>query len=179
MGAPRGAPEALSLAAVMHRPEIEPGEVLGEMASVFGRVTDRSPTFSFEESDYYRGEMGDGLRKFIVAFERPVAQESLADIKLATNGIEQRAASDGRRCFNLDPGIMTLSTFVLATTKGHAHRIYLGRGIYAEATLLFENGAWRAQPWTYPDYRRPDVLEFLGRVRRAWRQGSCQPEAGR
>ncbi len=64
MGAPRGAPEALLLAAVMHRPESNPGKPR-RMASVFGRVTDRSPTFSFEESDYYRGEMGDGLRKFI------------------------------------------------------------------------------------------------------------------
>ncbi len=74
---------------------------------------------------------------------------------------------------------MTLSTFVLATTKAHAHRIYLGRGIYAEATLLFENGAWRAQPWTYPDYRRPDVLEFLGRVRRAWRREAASRRLGR
>ncbi len=50
---------------------------------------------------------------------------------------------------------------MLATTKDQAHRVYLGGGIYAEATLRFEAGAFVPWPWTYADYRQPAVLEFL------------------
>ena len=41
---------------------------------------------------------------------------------------------------------------VLATTKGFAHRIYLGSGIFADLTLVYENGTYRGLEWTYPDY---------------------------
>src|SRR5437762_1986210 len=45
------------------------------------------------------------------------------------------------------------------------HRIYLGRGIYAENTLYFTRGAWQSRPWTYPDYLRADYHQFFGRCR--------------
>ena len=53
----------------------------------------------------------------------------------------------------------------LATTKDHAHRICLGRGIYAEVTLTFLKGAFEPMPWTYPDYRTEAYRSFFEQVR--------------
>jgi hypothetical protein len=70
------------------------------------------------------------------------------------------------RPLNLDPGYLELAKLVLASTKDHAHRIYLGQGIHAEVTLQYRQKAgWQPQPWTFPDYRRADYHEFFDRCR--------------
>jgi hypothetical protein len=66
---------------------------------------------------------------------------------------------------NLDPGLLNLGKFMLATTKDQAHRIYLRDGIFAEVTLRFEHGAFVAWPWTYADYREPALHQFLHEAR--------------
>jgi hypothetical protein len=70
---------------------------------------------------------------------------------------------------NLDPGYVSLSKLVLATTKDYSHRIYVGSGMYAESALHFENGQWTAWPWTYPDYAGPRYHAFFGHVRELYK----------
>ena len=60
---------------------------------------------------------------------------------------------------------MTLATFVLATTKDHGHRIYLGQGIYGEVTLTYRQHDWRPWPWTYPDYCTEAYRRILREIR--------------
>ncbi|MEM8680048.1 MAG: DUF4416 family protein, partial [Planctomycetota bacterium] len=69
------------------------------------------------------------------------------------------------RPLNIDPGYLTLSKLVLASTKNHAHRIYLREGIFAEITLRYQARAWQPWDWTYPDYRRVDFGQFFDRCR--------------
>jgi hypothetical protein len=76
---------------------------------------------------------------------------------------------------NLDPGVLSLGKFLLATVKDQAHRIYLGRGIFAEVTLRYQAGAWEPWPWTYPSYRLPDLLAFLQEARDFYRQRLLGP----
>jgi hypothetical protein len=97
-----------------------------------------------------------------------IGQDQLADIKLVTNALEQARAADGRRRVNIDPGYLLLERFVLATGKNYSHRIYLGRGIYADLTLIYRQGAFRALPWTYPDYGGQPIGHFLHVVRRKY-----------
>jgi hypothetical protein len=103
-----------------------------------------------------------------------VALDCLARVKLRTNQLERELAQTRvyaeMRPVNLDPGLLTLGKFLLATGKDQAHRIYLGGGIFAEVTLRFHAGAWEPWPWTYADYRQPVVLAFLGRLRDLYRQ---------
>ena len=80
-------------------------------------------------------------------------------IKRETNDIEDRFREQGLRKVNLDPGLLSLPRFVLATTKDNAHRIPLEGGIYAEITLLFGKGTFRPLPWTYPDFRSENYIE--------------------
>ena len=74
----------------------------------------------------------------------------------------------GRRRVNLDPGYLLLERFVLASGKNFTHRIYIGQGIYADLTLMFQKGAFRTLPWTYPDYAARDMQSFLTQVRRKY-----------
>jgi hypothetical protein len=79
-----------------------------------------------------------------------------------------------QRPLNLDPGYITLAKLVLASTKDFAHRLYLGRGIYAEITLHFRSGAWQPTQWTYPDYRRPDFQRFFVECRESLKRSQTR-----
>jgi hypothetical protein len=128
-----------------------------------------SAAFEFTETDYYAATMGSDLKKQFLAFERLVDPGVLPDIKIQTNQWEAEYAALGRhpesRPLNLDPGYVTPAKLVLASTKDHAHRIYLRDGIYAELTLSYRKHAWQPMDWTYPDYRRDDYQRFFTRCR--------------
>jgi hypothetical protein len=140
---------------------------------LFGPAGLVSPPFEFTQTRYYEATMGPGLQKQFLVFGL-VTADSLAHAKLRTNALEEALAEAGRypvpRPLNLDPGLLSLGKFLLATTKDQAHRIYLGQGIFAEVTLRYQDGAFHPWPWTYADYRQPAVLEFLGAVRDEYRR---------
>jgi hypothetical protein len=120
----------------------------------------------FRWTDYYRKEMGQAIYRYYIEFRDFVDPSMLAEIKLATNDIETRFSKDGSRCVNLDPGLLAPGRFVLATTKDRAHRIALRHGIYAELTLIYEKGEFRALPWTYPDWASKPVRTMLSNWRK-------------
>jgi hypothetical protein len=165
VGTPREASPAKLFVAVMHRPQLDPEPVLGCLADRYGRLDARCPPFVFDSSRYYETEMGSGLVKFFVSFSGLFPQERLAEVKLETNELESRGADARGRVCNIDPGIITHYSVILATTKGYAHRIYLGRGVYAEAALLFRRGALESLPWTYPDYLSAVAQGFFREAR--------------
>jgi hypothetical protein len=140
----------------------------------FGPVGLASEPFDFTQTEYYARTMGVGLRKLLFAFRDLIAPDRLAEIKLITNGFERELAAAGSwpepRPLNLDPGILTLGKFHLATTKDQGHRVYLRDGIFAEVTLRFHAGTFEPWPWTYADYRLPAVIAFLNDVRDWYRR---------
>lgn len=160
-----GIPPAKLFAAIMHRPDHDPEPLLGRLADRYGRVDARSDPYHFGSS-YYEAEMGPGLVKLFVSFEPPVRQDLLAALKREANEFEDRLRDARGRVFNVDPGLVTHYSVILATTKGYAHRIYLGEGIYAEPALLFRRGALDALPWTYPDFQTPAAHGFFREARR-------------
>jgi hypothetical protein len=129
--------------------------------------------FDFHHTAYYEPTMGPGLRKCLLVFRDLVPADCLPAVKLHTNALETELAGAGTypepRPLNLDPGLLSLGKFVLATTKDQAHRVYLRDGIFAEVTLRFEAGAFEPWPWTYADYREPAVREFLRGARDYYR----------
>jgi Domain of unknown function (DUF4416) len=134
-----------------------------------GPIALTSDAFDFTETDYYAATMGTGLKKQFLAFERMIDPGAMAEIKRQTNQWESEYAALGRhpepRPLNLDPGYITPAKLVLASTKDHAHRIYLRDGIYAEVTLAFRQRQWHPLEWTYPDYRRDDYHRFFSECR--------------
>jgi hypothetical protein len=70
-------------------------------------------------------------------------------VKGWTNGLEERLAAGGKRRVNIDPGYLARAHLILATGKGYTHRPYLRDGIYADLTLVFQQGGFQPLPWTY------------------------------
>lgn len=125
-----------------------------------GEIEFESEAWPFGHTRYYEAELGPNVWRRFVVFRRVRGVEELPLIKRATNDLEhvlcdQMDRPRDRRPVNIDPGYLTLSKLVLASTKDYSHRLYLSDGIYAETTLRFEGGAWRPWPWTYPDYAEP------------------------
>lgn len=139
--------------------------VVRMLADRWGPVDVVSRWFPFDLTDYYEAEMGAPLSRRMVAFVSLIPREDLVRVKLETNRIEDAFAPAGKRRVNLDPGYVAKEQVVLATGKRFSHRIYIGQGIYADLTLLYRKGGFHKLAWTYPDYCRQDMLQFLKRVR--------------
>ena len=96
--------------------------------------------------------MGSPLFRRLFGFKQLIQQHDLGQIKLTTNSIEHQYSSGNKRLVNIDPGYLLHERFVLATGKNYSHRIYIGKGIYADLTLIYCHGRFESLPWTYPDY---------------------------
>lgn len=143
-------------------------EILEKLVDKFGNPDCISEWFSFDYTDYYTPEMGGPLFRRMASFKKLIDQGDLAGIKLFSNSIEHEFSQSGKRSVNIDPGYLLKSRFVLATGKDFTHRIYIGDGIYADLTLLYQNGGFRTLPWTYPDYADTDMARYLTQVRRKY-----------
>ncbi len=132
----------------------------------FGPVDMISRWLDFAYTDYYYKEMGTLLFRKVFVFKNLIAQDELALIKEKTNEIENRFARAGKRSVNIDPGYLVSSRFILATGKEYSHRIYIGRKIYADLTLMYSKKyGFKTLEWTYPDYTSKDMISFLSKVR--------------
>jgi hypothetical protein len=169
--------EKLVMPVLISRPELKEA-LLQDLTAAFGPRDFLSQELEFTFSRYYDEEMGTPIRRFFVAFRKLLEPERLAEVKILTGTLEDRFRSQGKRCINLDPGLLSLSRFILASTKDSSHRIPLVRGIYAEITLMFERGDYRPLEWTYPDYRSPAYRRILKQIRTLYRQQLRQPPGG-
>lgn len=140
-----------------------------ERASEFDHPAMASDLLNFEFTEYYRSSMGFPLYRRFLFYPPGFSQDQLPGIKIRTNELEEEATRvldlGVERPINLDPGYLTLSKLVLASTKDHSHRIYLGRGIFGEVTLFFRKGTFQAWPWTYPDYASKGYIDLFNRAR--------------
>jgi hypothetical protein len=144
--------------------------LLSRLESRLGRLEEQSEPLPFDQTTYYHAEFGAPLQRRLLAFETLVPQDHLLDIKLWTNALEQEYVYEGKRLFNIDPGLLTLERLVLATGKNFAHRVYLGRGIFADLTLLYQGGQWQSLPWTFRDYAGFALQSQLTTLRQRYRE---------
>ena len=157
---------AMIVIGVIHSDPSSLDSAIGKLTPILGPLRQAGDSFPFRWTDYYEKEMGADLTRCFLASGRLVERQRIVELKLLCNRIEKELAKeDGSRRINLDPGLMTLENFVLATTKNRGHRIYLRDGIFAEVTLMYVQGKFEALPWTFPDYRSEEVQEVLLGVR--------------
>ncbi len=124
---------------------------------------------------YYEEELGLGIMRQFLLFEKLIDPADIVPIKHYTNSIETSigrvcrhtslcAYTPGRdlkRTVNIDPGYITLAKVVLASTKNYSHRVYLRDGIYGEVTLYFKGGTFYGHEFTYQDYKEVQTVDFL------------------
>lgn len=139
------------------------------LQSTFGTVDFLSEIWPFDQTSYYKDQTGEHILRQFVSIEKLIAPGELAGIKHRTNELEQQLAgrlnSDLPRPVNFDPGIIEASKLILATTKNYSHRIYIGKKMYAEVTLIYDKGKWQPLPYTYPDYKEQCYHDFFSKVR--------------
>ena len=127
-------------------------------------------------STYYAREMGSELWRQYLACDADMAPEDLGALKRLTGTLETRWRGAGGRAVNLDPGYLDLLRVVLASTKDAAHRVAIGAGLWAEATLHFVDGSFAPWPYTYPDYASADARAFFNEVRERFRTARMSPD---
>jgi hypothetical protein len=149
------------------------------MKTCYGPFDTATRELPFAATAYYEREMGAPLCRRFFTFRELLDPGRLVEVKLFTNALERDTAAEGQRRVNLDPGVLALGHLVLATGKPAPHRPYLGQGLYADLTLVFQNASYQPLPWTYPDYAHPEMIAFLNRLRdglkedlKAWRAPS-------
>lgn len=152
----------------------------------FGDIDNESDYQSFDYTSYYEKEMGSNLLQKLVSFNKLISPGLLSRIKHKTNKMEMILSfdeiknnndnlkniknNDIKRKVNLDPGYLTLSKFILASTKNGPARIYLNNGIYAEITLSFIKKSFCAVEWTYKNYQTPEYIYFLNNIRENYKR---------
>jgi len=160
----------------MLSPETELFSVCSEiLCREYGPIESESDLFSWDNTDYYREEMGEKILRKFLFFDRVMDPGKLPSVKHFTIGLEKRFAalerSSLRRRINIDPGYVTEAKVALATTKDFAHRLYIGDNIYGEVTLRYSTKARSFIPheFTYPDFRTEAYLALFNGVRESLR----------
>lgn len=142
-----------------------------KLVQLYGPVDSESPSYQFDYTDYYTEQMGGPLERKFFSFHFLFSPEQLSEIKLRTNELEEdvRKVQGGKiRVVNIDPGFLSGSSLIMATTKDFAHRIPLQAGIYAHLELLFGKNHVKTLSWTYPDFKQEGYHNYFLEVRKIY-----------
>lgn len=135
------------------------------LMEIYGALFLETPVTLWDHSRYYEKELGWPLFRKFVFFKNTIDPQDLPDVKTKTNEMENSLSIAGNRKINIDPGYLSLSKVVLASTKNYAHRIYLRNGIYGEITLYYQGGSYKPHIFTYRDYQEKDSVDMFMRAR--------------
>jgi hypothetical protein len=142
-----------------------------QLQKIFGEIDLESPVWPWEFTKYYAREMGEGLKRKFVFFQKPIHPGEISDIKVKTNDIEKQfLRNEGGRKINLDPGYLDSAKLVLVSTKNFSHRMYLDKGIYGEVTLMYSGDNYQPLPYTFPDYKSDEYLAVFHEARRLFKE---------
>ena len=135
------------------------------LSNFWGAPEEVSDPFPFSTTAYY-AEIAPVLFRRFLSFPSLRDGGELPEWKMASCAVEE--TSRNPRAVNIDPGYINGARLVLASTKDHAHRIYLGKGIHAEVTLRYRFKKWQPFDYTFPDFASGRYDSFLSRVRNRW-----------
>lgn len=165
MGKPSAPEPALLFIGILYAKDPYFEQAKRVLIKLFGPLLMETLSFKWDYSDYYKEELGESIMRKFIFFEKLIIPDEIINIKLKTNDIEDLLSVNGKRRVNLDPGYLTKAKLVLATTKNYSHRIYLGKGIYGEVTLIYKDKTFKPHIFTYADYQDPKFLEIFLQAR--------------
>lgn len=159
--------KAVLIIAFMYRDLEICDSALNDAIKNFGSIKIISEEYLFSHSIYYKEEMGENLKKRFLVFENMIERDYIVEVKKITDEIEKKYLDEkGNRKINIDPAILTLENFILATNKNFTHRIYLRDGVFADLTLIYKKKKGYSElDWTYADYSSEETKSFLNNVR--------------
>lgn len=144
-------------------------EILGALARFFGPHDVIGQWVKFDHTSYYANEMGEGLSRSFVSFEKLLLPYRALEFKSYAKEVESKFSVDNKRKVNVDPGYLDANKVVLITGKHGGHKIALGEGVWADF-LLWYNKGWVALPWAFPDFRDGSHFDTFMKMRRKFKQ---------
>lgn len=142
---------------------------LQAIVPLWGEVERISEPYPFDHTDYY-AEINPNLFRRFISFKGLQPADLL--VKWKTDACRIESDSGPMRKINLDPGYINGARMVLASTKDHAHRIYINNGIFAEVTMRYRFKKWVSFDYTFPDFSSGIYDEFFTSVRNDWLKDS-------
>ena len=139
---------------------------INELTKIWGKPELQSNIVKFDKTDYYH-EINPDLSRIFFCFPGLVEAGGLVDWKHEAINIEAMSRQP-IRAVNIDPGYVDGARLVLASTKDHAHRIYLRDEIFGEVTMRYRFKKWQSFDYTFPDFASGVYDEFFIQVRRLW-----------
>jgi len=141
-----------------------------KLAELYGGIDLESPVMEWSHTDHYLKEMGADLKRKFIFFENLINPEIITEIKLKTTEIEgQYLNKTGGRRINIDPGYLDSARVVMVSTKDYSHRVYLGKGIYGEAALIYSGKNYQTLPYTYPDFKTQEYFALFKEAREKYK----------
>ena len=138
---------------------------LNSLEQKYGEIAFTSDILPFDSTSYYSDEMGKKLSRKFIAFEKLIKREQIVEIKHYSNELEDSLSLEEKRTINIDPGYIAAEHVVLSTGKPYSHRPYLGKGVYADLTLVYKKNSFIFLDWTYPDYKDKNIQEIFIELR--------------
>lgn len=159
---------------LIYSQEVSLWDLERELQKRFGIIDRKSPVLGFSGfTDYYAPEMGPKLFRSWWSLYQLQYPGLLPKLKLMSNKLEDEylKASEGTgRIVNIDPGYLNEARVILASCKDFSHRVYLGKGIYGEVTLIYRSDGFKPVEWTYPDYHSPEALRYFQTLKEDYRK---------
>lgn len=144
-------------------------KVIAKLEAMLGASDLRSPVWRWDHTNYYLKEMGEDLKRQFIFFKRPADPAIMPDLKLKTIELENMYLNaDGGRRINLDPGYLDSARVLLVSSKDFSHRVYIGKGIYGEVTLVYSGNDYQILPYTYPDFKFKEYQDLFKKARRLY-----------
>lgn len=144
-------------------------EVGAKLEEMLGPSDLRSPVWNWDHTSYYLKEMGADLKRHFIFFKRLVDPGIMPDLKLKTVEMENMYLNaNGGRKINLDPGYLDSARVLLVSSKDFSHRVYIGKGIYGEVTLVYSGNDYQILPYTYPDFKFKEYQDLFKKARRLY-----------
>lgn len=167
MSAPKEPSKVFVFLSLLYRKDQVTHQELRELfREKFGQEIEWSHPF-FPMKSYYAREMGEEnlLERVFLVSQNLYERDLMVDLKYWAWEKEERFTRNNVRILNIDVGMISLENLTLATGKNFIHRIYLGRGVFSDLTLIYQGNSFQTLPWSYPDYSHPEVIDFFNWMR--------------
>src|ERR1043166_5284374 len=112
MGSPQAASPVKLVAGLLASSDAQLAEARDVLPRQWGPIDALSTAADWTASDYYRDEMGRTIRRQFVSFERLIAADMLATLKLCANEMEGIWRTAAGRKVNIDPGYVAATKLV-------------------------------------------------------------------
>jgi hypothetical protein len=162
---PPGARRVKLIAAVLWREPAVLDAARRAMTRRWGPADFEGADYPFDVTSYYDPEMGPGLKRRLISFDRLIAPDTITTFKLDAAAIESEYAVGGKRRVNIDVGYLDPHKLVLVSFKYGAMKLYLGSGVWGDIVCLYRKGRFLPREWTFVDFRDGRYAKELMAIR--------------